>query len=215
MRVLLVVPDIANINADREINYITSFKHVTAHVLSGHVDAHDLHDAVGRNGYFDVVHFGTHTSNSPPRLQLSDGELTPEDVNAVLRRSRCGLVFFNSCNSGVLASRAVNAGIRWAIYTNVELVDEDAWKMPLAFYESLNKQARNNMLPNYPAAFSDAISDTGHYGITGSYERTRIIDIRDTVATLKFWIVASVVLTLLNFLGLGVHAWFTWGSLAR
>lgn len=215
LRVLLVVPDAANVDSDPEIAYLTSLRHIRVQVLPGHISARALYDAVDDKRYrqhFDIIHFAVHSSADPPLLSLNGDKLRPEDIGQVSRRAGASLLFFNSCNSGVLASYVVQRGVTWAIYLNRDLVDKEAWKMPLLFYESLDNQIDESGTYSIPKAFRDAVPGDGTYGITSDYDRAGILTVQREIETLRRWVVGLFVAGVFHSLVLmGIVAWLLWG----
>lgn len=160
MRILLIAPDQPGLNAIPEIRTLSDMHQVS--VLNGTVTVAHVYDAV-RHGARDVIHFATHST--PDLIQLSDGALAPEDVAQIARIAGAKLVFFNSCMSGRHAAYAVSHGVAYAIHANVDLIDAEAWRTPLAFYEALADQIDNNTI-DFAAAFAQADNGNGTYGLS-------------------------------------------------
>ena len=114
---------------------------------------------------FQVIHFATHSDSNG--VLLSNGELlTAQDVAQLARITEAMCIFFNSCLSGRLAAYAVRHGVRFCVYTNVNLIDDEAWKAPAAFYDSLQNGHSNDVVGAY------IVSDNGDgtYGLDVSPE---------------------------------------------
>jgi len=158
VRVLLIVPTVQPaIDTVPEIRSITSLHQVT--VINGSVSIRELYQ-IAQRGNFDVIHFGTH-----------GGTYQAEDILSLARVASASLVFLNACNTGKIASYLVAHGIPYAISTNVELADMEAWKVPLSFYEFLARQEQRGEVLNYPVAYSQADSGDGDYSFSVSVER--------------------------------------------
>lgn len=158
MRVLLIVPTVQPaIDTVPEIRSITSLHQVT--VVNGDVSIRELYQ-IAQRGNFDVIHYGTHGST-----------YTAEDILSIARVASASLVFLNACNTGRVASYLVAHGISYAISTNVELADMEAWKVPLSFYEYLARQEHAGETLNFPIAYSRADSGDGDYSLSVSVER--------------------------------------------
>lgn len=180
LRVLLVAPDVANVDGISEIRTITGLHRVT--VLNGHVSARDVYDAA-RLQKFDIIHFAMHSDSDV--LKLNGDVLTPESVSQISRLAGAHLLFFNSCLSGRHASYAVQRSTDFAIYANIQLPDAIAWKMPLTFYEFLADQEGDAGTVNYPKAFNDAMSGDGNYGITSAYDRVGVLPLQQRMDGLE------------------------------
>jgi len=157
MRVLVIAPDQPGIDTLPEIRSIQRRHHMS--ILGGIVKPQDIYDAC-RDTRFDVHHYATHSG-----LQgalLSDGVLfTEEDIAQVARMKGTGTLFFNSCESGRLASYAVRHGVRFAIHTNIDLDDRDAWKSALSFYGYLENGHSRDIV----GAYVVADNGDGDYGL--------------------------------------------------
>jgi len=165
MRVLLVAPDQQGVDAHPEVDLITSMHRV--HLLQGNVPKERLYNDV-RTSEYDIIHFATHSTEQT--LALSDGDsLTPEEISQIARLSKAQLLFFNSCISGRMADYAVRHGVQYAVHTNVELDDEESWKMPLAFYRFLKDQMDTGRCCNFVEAFMAADTGDGIYGLSISH----------------------------------------------
>lgn len=161
IRVLLVAPDQPGVNSIPEVRTITSLLRVT--VLNGTVTAQDIYGEA-RRGKYAVLHFVTHSEDYA--VHLSDGEtLSPEDVAQVARLCGAQLIMFNSCRSGVMAAYAVAHEVPSAIYCNVELLEREAWKLPLAFYSLLAEQDTALGVLDIASAFHGADTGEGLYGL--------------------------------------------------
>jgi hypothetical protein len=155
-RVLLVAPDQPGINQIPEIRLLTGNPRHSVTVYNGPVSARDVYEAA--RGRYDVIHFATHGDENS--LSLSNGDLlTADDIARLGRQSKAQLVFFSSCHAQVLASAIVRRGIPLAVKTNIELLDSDAWKVPLAFYDAIAD------MDDIPRAFIHASDSNGSYGL--------------------------------------------------
>lgn len=157
MRILIVAPDGTGLDTIPEVRAIQTWH--TVSTLTGRVTAQDIYRAC-QDTAFDVLHFATH--GGPDGVALSDGEVfTPEDVAQVARLKDTAGVYFNSCETGVLASYVVRHGVRWAIAAEVRLLDAGAWKMPYSFYGAL----RNGHARDFVGAYILADSGDGDYSL--------------------------------------------------
>ncbi|CAN5442041.1 hypothetical protein BH10CHL1_BH10CHL1_18020 [soil metagenome] len=161
MKILLIVPDQPGINNIPEVRAITSLGRTV--VLSGTVTVADVYQQA-RYAKFDIIHFATHGDES--NQMLSNGEaMSPEDVAQCGRQCGAHLIFFSSCRSGLFASYVTRHGVRYAVHTNIELKDRDAWKLPSAFYDILNEAENAGKALDYVQAFLQADSGDGSYGL--------------------------------------------------
>ena len=161
IRVLLIAPDQPGVNTIPEVRTITALLRVT--VLNGTVTAQDIYNEA-RHGKYAVIHFVTHSEDYA--VHLSDGEtLSPEDVAQVARLCAAQLILFNSCRSGVMAAYAVAHGVPATIYCNVELLEREAWKLPLSFYSLLAEQMASIGVLDIASAFHGADTGEGLYGL--------------------------------------------------
>jgi len=127
--------------------------------LNGTVTAEDIYSAASATA-FDVLHFATH--GGPDGIALSGGAIfTAEDIAQVARLRESQGVFFNACNTGKLAAYAVRHGPRWAISSEVELLDFDAWKPAAAFYSHL----RNGNSKDFVGAYLLGDSGDGDFAL--------------------------------------------------
>lgn len=187
MRVLVVAPNQPGLNTRPEIRQIQRRHHMS--VLDGTVTAEDIYQAC-RETAFDVHHYAS--DSGPEGMLLSDGALfTAEDIAQVARLKETVCLFFNSCDSGKLASYAVCHGVRFAVHTNVQVEDNEAWKPALAFYESL----QNGHGKDFVGAYVVADSGDGDYGLSVSptylqelqhMAATAILPRRDTVVLTRW-----------------------------
>lgn len=195
IRVLLVAPNLDNINAIPEIRAIAGLHRVFP--LNGHVSLRDVYDAA-RDDKYDVIHFALHSNTDA--LRLNGDTIRPEDVAQIARLAHAHLIVINSCYSGRHASYAVEHGVDFAIYSNVEVHDDEAWKFPVALYEFLHDQIVTLAAVNYAKAFHDASNGDGQYGITSAYDRAGILPLQREVEILKqrlWWLFAAGVLNLI------------------
>lgn len=160
-----MAPDQNGIDAHPEVDLITGMHSV--HVLQGEVPKQRLYSSV-RHAQYDIIHFATHSTEE--YLALSgDDELSPEEIAQIARLSKAKLLFFNSCISGRMADYSVRHGVQYAVHTNVELEDEESWKMPLAFYRFLKDQIDCEKGINFVEAFAAADTGDGIYGLSISH----------------------------------------------
>ena len=157
MRVLVAAPDQPGINAIPEVRRIQAW-HDCA-LLYGAVTTEDIFRACQEKA-FDVLHFATH--GGPEGVRLSAGEtLTAEDIAQMIRLRETKGVFFNSCNTGRLASYCARHGAVWAISSEIDVVDGEAWKMAAAFYS----HQRNGHSKDFTGAYVLADSGDGDYAL--------------------------------------------------
>ena len=160
-----MAPDQHGIDARPEVDLITSMHRV--HLLQGNVSKQRLYNDV-RMSKYDIIHFATHSTEET--LALSNGdELTPEEIAQIARLCKAQLLFFNSCISGRMADYSVRHGLQYAIHTNVELEDEESWKMPLALYRFIKDQIDADKALNFVEAFMAADTGDGVYGLSISH----------------------------------------------
>lgn len=127
--------------------------------LNGEVTAQDIYQCA-RETPFDIIHFAAH--GGPDGVALSGGAiLTAEDIAQVARLKETPELFFNSCNSGALASYSVRHGVRTAICAEVDILDDQAWKLPLAYYSA----RRNGHAGDPIGAYIMADSGDGDYSL--------------------------------------------------
>jgi hypothetical protein len=191
--VLLIAPSSANLDTDNEISYITSLEHLRVRILPGNISVKDFFSAA--QGNYDIVHFAVHSTNTPQPLIKINGEyLTPGDVTRFLRLTRAKLVFFNSCDSGIFATYATQEAVDWSIFTNRELPDAEAWKMPILFYECINRQIAEREVVNFPKAYKYAATNDATYGITANYEKAGTLLVMRKISELerKMWLLLGV-----------------------
>jgi len=105
-----------------------------------------------QRGNFEIVHVGTHKES-----------ISRDDILQISRVAGAKLVFLNSCNSAEIGSFLVAHGLNTCIATNVELEDREAWKMPLAFYEYLARQERQNQPVSFSTAYVQADGGDGDH----------------------------------------------------
>ena len=156
MRVLVVAPN-TDLNARPEIRQIQRKHHVST--LDGIVSAEDIYNTC-RDTSFDIIHFASHSDDKG--VLLSGGVVfTPEEIAQVARLHETNCIIFNSCLSGKPAAYTIRHGVRYAIYSNIELQDTQAWKLMVGFYDSLQNGAKGNVL----VAFDKNDNGDGDYGI--------------------------------------------------
>lgn len=171
MRVLIVAPDQA-LDTIPEVRQIQRMHHMS--LLHGVVTAADIYQCT-RETAFQIIHFACH--GGPEGVRLSNGALfTAEEIAQVARLKKTRTLFFNSCESGKLAGYAAWHGVRYAIHCKIELSDSEAWKMPLAFYESL----QNGHAGAIMEAYRNADSGDGDYGI--EIDPAYVISLESTAA---------------------------------
>ena len=157
MRVLVIAPDQANINAIPEVRRIQSLHHTST--LNGTVTAEDIYNAAQQTA-FDVLHFATH--GGPEGVALSGGVIfTAEDIAQVARLRESQGVFFNACSTGKLGAYCTRHGARWAITSETDLLDYDAWKPAAAFYSHL----RNGNAKDFVGAYLLGDSGDGDFAL--------------------------------------------------
>jgi hypothetical protein len=160
MRVLVIAPDQPGINTRPEIRQIQRRHHMS--VLDGTVTATDIYECC-RETHFDVHHYATHSG--PDGVELSNQVIFgPEEIAQVARLKETQTLFFNSCQAGKLASYAVRHGLRYAVHTNIDLEDAEAWKAAIAFYGSME----NGHAKDIVGAYVVADSGDGEYGLAVS-----------------------------------------------
>ena len=157
MKILIIAPDLVGVDAITEVRRIQQWHDVGT--LYGTVTVDDIYRAVQEKA-FDVLHFATH--GDPDGVQLSGGVLLDvETIAQFLRLRETRGVFFSSCETGRLASYAVNHGATWAISSEVDLSDADAWKLAAAFYS----HQRNGNAKNFVGAWRLSDSGDGDYSL--------------------------------------------------
>ena len=154
---LIVAPDQGGLNTIPEVRLIQTWHHTST--LNGTVTAEDVYQAA-RETRFDIIHFATH--GGPDGVALSGGSLlTAEDIAQVARLKETPELFFNACSTGKLAAYAVRHGVRTAICAEVDILDNQAWKLPLAFYST----RRNGHAGDPIGAYIMADSGDGDYAL--------------------------------------------------
>ena len=157
MRILAVAPDTPGIDAIPEVRRIQSWHDCS--LLYGTVTAEDIFRACQEKA-FDVLHFAAH--GGPNGMQLSGGALLPaEDIAQFVRLRETRGVFFSSCQTGRLAAYCVRHGAQWAVSSEVDLEDGEAWKLPAAFYS----HQRNGHSRDFVGAYLLADSGDGEYAL--------------------------------------------------
>ena len=159
---MIVAPDLVGVEAINEVRRVQQWHDVVT--LYGTVTADDIYRAVQEKA-FDVLHFATH--GGPEGVLLSDGVTLPaEDIAQFLRLRETAGVFFSACNTGRLAAYCVRHGARWAISSEIDLADADAWKLAAAFYS----HQRNGHAKDFVGAYMLADSSDGDYALHVSPE---------------------------------------------
>lgn len=152
-----MAPGQSGLNTIPEVRMIQGWHHTST--LNGEVTAQDIYQCA-RETPFDIIHFATH--GGPDGVALSGGAiLTAEDIAQVARLKETPELFFNSCNSGALASYSVRHGVRTAICAEVDILDDQAWKLPLAYYSA----RRNGHAGDPIGAYIMADSGDGDYSL--------------------------------------------------
>lgn len=147
-------------------------------ILHGTVSADDIYRACQEKA-FDVLHFATH--GGPEGVLLSGGQLlAAEGIAQFVRLRETQGVFFSACQTGRLGSYCVRHGARWAISSEVDLVDAEAWKLAAAFYS----HQRNGNSKDFVGAYMLADSGDGDYALHVSPDYVRELQRRaDTAGT--------------------------------
>lgn len=173
MRILLVAPEVPNLNATQEIRTITEIHSVT--IYNGAVSLHDLYE-VCRNNRFDIIHVISHSGKSGNSdrfeawVELSEKEfLTPQDIVNLASLSKAKLIFLNGCDSSIIASYLTLHAVPSAIYTNIDLVDKSAWVMPMSFYTTLASMESIDSV-DYHRAYIVSAPHSGVYGWSSSIQ---------------------------------------------
>jgi hypothetical protein len=206
LRVLLVAPDTQlKLENKTEIAQITNLERVRVRVLPGYVSARSLYEAAQDERY-DVVHFAVHSSID--YISLNGDKLNASDLRQVCNSARANTVFFNSCNSGKLASALIQRGVEHAISCNIELADSDAWKMPLLFYEALDTQLIDTGVYNVPQAFFAAVPGDGTYNLTAALASTGMMPVQKRLADLQrqvWWLFGLLAAESVGLASLGAY----------
>lgn len=157
MRILIIAPNVSGIEAINEVRLIQSWHDVA--LLHGTVTVSDVYRALQEKTY-DSVYFASH--GGPQGILLSNNTImTAEDIAQACRQKEVNGVFFSACQTGRVASYCVRHGITWAISSEVELPDEQAWKLAAAFYG----QQRNGHAKDFVGAYLVADSGDGEYAL--------------------------------------------------
>jgi len=157
VKILLVAPDLVGVDAINEARRISQWHDVVT--LYGTVTADDIYRAVTEKA-FDVLHFATH--GGPDGVALSGGVvMDAETIAQYVRLREVRGVFFSACQTGRLASYCARHGAQWAISSEVDLPDREAWKMAAAFYS----HQRNGHAKNFVGAYLLADSGDGDYAL--------------------------------------------------
>lgn len=157
MRILIVAPDMVGVDAIPEVRRIQSWHDCAT--LYGTVTAEDIF-RLCQEKEFDVLHFASH--GGPNGIELSSGVvLTPEDIAQALRLHETKGVFLNACNTGKIASYVVRHGGVWAISSEIDLPDAEAWKLASAFYS----HQRYGTSKDFVGAYLLADSGDGEYSL--------------------------------------------------
>jgi hypothetical protein len=160
IRILLVCPDVPGVDAIPEVRRIQAWHDCST--LYGNVTVEDVY-RLCQEKQFDVIHFATH--GGPDGIQLSKGvTMTSEEISQCLRLRETKGLFLNACRTGRVASYAVRHGATWAISSEIDLPDDQAWKLASAFYS----HQRNGNAKNFVGAYILADSGDGEYTLTVS-----------------------------------------------
>lgn len=157
MRILIVAPNVAGIDAISEVRRIQVWHDVA--ILHGTVTVEDVYRSL-QEKQFDSVYFAAH--GGPDGIMLSNNVvMTPEDLAQAARQREVRGLFFAACNTGKIASYAVRHGIVWAISSEVDLPDDAAWKLAAAFYG----HQCNGHSKDFVGAYLLADSGDGEYAL--------------------------------------------------
>ncbi len=157
MRILIVAPNVAGIDAIVEVRRIQAGHDVS--ILHGTVTAEDVYRAMSEK-FYDSVYFATH--GGPEGIELSNGAIMPpEDIAQAARQKEVQGLFLAACNTGRVASYCVNHGLRWAIGSEIKLPDAEAWKLAATFYG----HQRNGHGKDFVGAYILADSGDGDYAL--------------------------------------------------
>lgn len=157
VRILIVAPNVAGIDAIAEVRRIQALHDVA--VLHGTVTVDDVYRALSEKVY-DSVYFATH--GGPDGILLSNNVImSAEDVAQAARQKEVRGLFFAACQTGRLASYCVRHGVTWAISSEVDLPDEAAWKLAATFYG----HQRNGHAQDFVGAYLLADSGDGEYAL--------------------------------------------------
>lgn len=156
--VLIVVVGSQGLNVRSEIRDISELQQST--VLYDPTKR-EIYDAVKR--CYKIIFFGCHAQDG--NVVLSDGDtLDADEISQIAAAANAECVFLNTCEMAGASSTIVNSGIPYAIRSNFDLADEDAWKMPLTFFRLLFNGCRGSI----PKAFHKANARGNVYGIETS-----------------------------------------------
>lgn len=130
-----------------------------------------------RRSQYDILHFAGHVvedeQGRPSRLVLGEKGLSLDDVVNMGKLAGARLMFFNSCETALFANFSVRNGLPASIYTTSPLLDDEAWKYPLMFYEQVARQEDERAIVDLRKAFEASVDRSGFYGwvSNGLYER--------------------------------------------
>jgi hypothetical protein len=185
LRGLLIAPKTTHnqpIDTTIEISAMTSLDRVKIEVENGHMSRTKLFERV-RNRRYDILHFAAHSDEN--YLYLNGDKLPPDQIWQVAQMVKARLVFFNSCRSGRLASVIVSRGVEYAIHSNVEMLDSEAWQAIVAFYETLDSQIEAEDVYDIHKAFDDSVAGDGNYGIYIRYDHAGVLPMQRRVERLE------------------------------
>lgn len=186
MNILLVAPDQININQTPEIRLISS-QH-RAYVLNNRVTLDDVYKAAETP--VDVIHFATHLGKGAgDSVTLSDGaDMSMYEISQIVKISGARLVLFNICSAARLGNFISRHTDACAIYTTIDLPDNEAWKLPLAFYGRCSRlerqEGRELRTIEFYKIFTEIDDETGLYSWSSSlsYNQSITEPLEDTVA---------------------------------
>ena len=155
LRICLVAPDATGLDLIPEIRELTASHNVT--VLSGPVSSKDVYQTCKLHTY-DILHFAGHGDHNG--VQLTAGELLrPADIAQLCRMSEAKLIFLNACEMQLVAGYLVRHGAKYAVAAIIKILDTDAWRAPLIFYNRIthDDELDLNLVRAYMVAEGDGI----------------------------------------------------------
>jgi hypothetical protein len=190
-------------------------RHHHVSILDGAVTVEDIYSCC-QDTSFDIIHFASHSDGAG--VSLSAGAiLTAEEIAQICRLRETLCVVFNSCLSGRLAAYCVRHGLRYAVFMTEEMLDPDAWKLMVGFYDFLRTATINDIV----SAFCRNDSGEGDYalGVDPDYVRGLQVTVEHVAAEVErpvtradmvryglIIVVLSTLMTVLaNFLAGGLH----------
>jgi hypothetical protein len=157
VRILLVCPDVAGIDAIAEVRQLQAWHDVA--ILHGTVTVTDVYRSLQEKVY-DSIYFASH-GGSDGILLSNNVIMSAEDIAQAARQREVRGVFFAACATGRLASYCVRHGMTWAISSEVDLPDATAWKLAAAFYG----HQRNGHAKDFVGAYVLADGGDGEYAL--------------------------------------------------